>query len=81
MKISIILPVYNVEAYLYKCLDSLKFCLKHGHQLIIVNDGSTDESERIISDFLTNHPKVIYVKQVNAGLSAARNVVCYPEIG
>ncbi len=74
MKISIILPVYNVEAYLYKCLDSLKFCLKHGHQLIIVNDGSTDESERIISDFLINHPKVIYVKQVNAGLSAARNV-------
>ena len=73
MKISIIIPVYNTEQYLWRCLESVEFLINQGHEIIIVNDGSTDGSENICISFLIKHPEIKYVKQKNAGLSAARN--------
>lgn len=72
-KISIILPVYNVDKYLRRCLDSLQPYINYGCELIIVNDGSTDSSQNIIDHYCHDNPCVISVFQQNAGLSAARN--------
>lgn len=72
-KISIILPVYNVDKYLERCLSSIKPYIDAGHQLIIVNDGSTDESQIIIDAFCKKNQNVIWIQQVNQGPSVARN--------
>lgn len=74
IKLSIIVPVYNVEQYLPKCLDSLVHQTYNDYEIIIVNDGSLDESQRIIDDYQTHYPNLIkaYTK-VNGGLSDARN--------
>ena len=50
-KLSIIVPVYNVEKYLPKCIDSL-VCGSDGYEIILVNDGSTDGSPDILADLL-----------------------------
>lgn len=72
-KITIILPVYNVDKYLNHCLTSLQPYVNCGCELIIVNDGSTDSSQNIIDHYCHNNPSVISVFQYNSGLSAARN--------
>lgn len=72
-KISFIIPVYNVSAYLKRCLDSIKPFYDDGNEIIIVNDGSTDSSDDIIKEFISSNKGCIYVYQDNAGLSAARN--------
>ncbi|MPS63476.1 MAG: glycosyl transferase family 2 [Chryseobacterium sp.] len=74
-KISIIVPVYNVENYLAKCLDSLVNQTYQNIEILVVNDGSTDDSGKIINDFSVKFPekiKAFYKK--NGGLSDARNV-------
>lgn len=76
MKLSIIVPVYNCEAYLVKCLDSLvnqEFL--HSYEIIVVNDGSTDGSQSIINDYVDKYPKLIraFTKE-NGGQSSARNL-------
>lgn len=74
MKISIIIPVYNSEKYLSKCLDSIinqTFSLKN-IEVIIINDGSTDNSEKIIMRY-EKKLNIIYKKQKNEGQSSARN--------
>lgn len=74
-KISIIVPVYNVEQYLAKCLDSLINQTYQNVEILVVNDGSTDGSEKIISDFSENFPeKIQSFYKKNGGLSDARNV-------
>jgi len=73
-KVSIIVPVYNTEKYLEKCLNSLVNQSIVDIEIIIVNDGSTDNSEKIINNFKSNYPnKIIYLKKENGGLSDARN--------
>lgn len=72
-KISIILPVYNVENYLNRCLTSLQPYVDAGHEMIIVSDGSTDGSPLIVDAFCATNPQVILVKQTHKGPSAARN--------
>ena len=67
-KFSIIVPVYNTEKYLKRCLDSIKSQSFKDYEVIIVNDGSTDNSSDIISKYSY---KVI--NQENQGLSMARN--------
>ncbi len=67
-KFSIIVPVYNTEKYLKRCLDSIKSQTFKDYEVIIVNDGSTDNSSNIISKYTY---KVI--NQENQGLSMARN--------
>lgn len=74
-KISFILPIYNVASYLQTCLDSILPFIKNGHQMILVNDGSTDDSLSIIQRFIQTNEglDIIYVERKNGGLSAARN--------
>lgn len=74
MKFSFIVPVYNVENYLNKCLNSLISQTSKDFEIIIVNDGSTDNSQLIIDTYKHNYPNIIktYQKE-NGGLSDARN--------
>ena len=72
-KITVIVPVYNVENYLRKCLDSIMVQTYKNIEIIVVNDGSTDTSGEICKEFSGMDHRIIYIEQENAGLSAARN--------
>ena len=74
-KLSIIIPVYNVEKYIKHCLDSIKSQTMKDFEIIIVNDGATDNSEKIIKEYQKNNPDLIikYFKKENGGLASARN--------
>ncbi len=73
-KVSVIIPVYNVEQYLNKCLDSLVNQTLQDIEFIIVNDGSTDRSKNIIFRYKENYSdKILYLEKENGGLSDARN--------
>jgi len=76
MKVSVIVPVYNVENYLVKCLDSLVKQSLQNIEILVVNDGSTDSSALIIEEYAAKFPKKIkaFTKE-NGGLSDARNFV------
>ncbi|HOO26675.1 MAG TPA: glycosyltransferase family 2 protein [Clostridiales bacterium] len=71
--LSIIVPVYNVEAYLPACLDSLLNQDFENFEIILVNDGSTDSSGKICEEYAKKHKNVRLINQENRGLSAARN--------
>ncbi len=72
-KVSIIVPVYNVEKYLRQCLDSLVNQTLKDIEIIVVNDGSPDGSQKIIDEYVTNYSDVkSYIKE-NGGLGSARN--------
>ena len=73
IKVSVIVPVYNVEKYLEKCLDSLVNQTLKEIEIIIVNDGSPDNSQKIIDRYAKKHKNIkAYIKE-NGGLSDARN--------
>ena len=72
-KISIIVPVYNVEKYLPQCLDSLVNQTYDNIEIICVNDGSTDRSLQILEKYAVGYPSVRVITQCNKGLSGARN--------
>ena len=73
-KISVIVPVYNVEKYIDKCLDSLLNQTYKNMELIIVNDCSTDNSKKIIEKKIKNHKNVLFsTNKENSGLSFTRN--------
>ena len=71
--VSIIVPVYNVEKYLEKCLNSLVNQTLKDIEIIIVNDGSSDSSEIIVKEYKKKYKNIIYVTKENGGLSSARN--------
>lgn len=71
-KLSVIIPVYNVEEYLRACLDSLLVDVPSGVEIILVDDGSTDESLEICKEYI-RYPFVRLLQQENKGLSGARN--------
>lgn len=71
--VSIILPVYNVEQYLEECLESIEQQIFTNYELIIVNDGSTDNSEKICRLYVEKHDNAKLISQKNQGLSVARN--------
>ncbi len=72
--VSYIIPVYNVGPYLRECVDS---CLgqngNHDYEIVLVDDGSTDDSGAICDEYASSHDNVKVVHQPNAGLPAARN--------
>ena len=70
--ISIIIPAYNVESYIKKCLDSLLRQTFQDFEVIIVNDGSTDQTSVICNEYAAIHKKISVIHQQNAGVSAAR---------
>ena len=71
--VSIIIPVYNVQEYLKKCLDSVINQTYKNIEIIIVNDGSTDNSYDICKEYEEKDPRVLIINQKNKGLSNARN--------
>lgn len=74
-KVSVIIPVWNVEKYLRKCLDSLVNQTFKDIEIIIINDGSPDNSQVIIDEYKENYPDLIipYIKE-NGGQASARNM-------
>jgi len=73
-KITVIVPVYNVENYLNKCLDSLINQTYKNLEIIVINDGSTDNSGEICQGYAQKDNRIIYVEQENGGQSEARNM-------
>ena len=73
MKFSIVVPVYNVEAYLEQCLESLQAQNYQDYEVVCVNDGSTDNSRGILARWEERFPQMKVVDRENGGLSAARN--------
>ena len=71
-KITLIVPIYNVENYLKQCLDSIQNQSYTNFICIMVNDGSTDNSKEIAENYLTDE-RFILINQENKGLSGARN--------
>lgn len=71
--VSIIIPVYNVEKYLAQCLDSVCSQTYRKIEIIIVNDGSTDGSDKIIERYAKLDRRIIVIHKKNGGLSEARN--------
>ena len=71
--VSIIVPVYNTEKYLQRCIDSLLAQSYHNIEIILVNDGSTDNSMKVIHDAADSDGRIKVISQAKKGPSAARN--------
>jgi len=72
--LSIIIPVYNVEKYIKKCLNSIFKDFPIKTEVIIINDGSPDNSEKIINEFRKKYKEIVYIKKENGGLSSVKNM-------
>lgn len=72
-KISVVIPVYNVEKFLPQCLNSIIHQTYKNLEIILVNDGSTDNSDEICKTFAKRDKRIKIIHQKNAGVSAARN--------
>lgn len=72
-KVSVIVPVYNVENYIYDMLTSVQEQTFKDFEVIMVDDGSTDDSPQIAGEFAARDGRFKYFRQENAGVSAARN--------
>ena len=74
IRLSIVVPVYNVEKYLRQCLDSVIVPGTDEYEIVCVNDGSTDGSAKILEEYSEKHPELVRViTTVNGGLGAASN--------
>ncbi len=73
-KVSIIIPVYNAEKYLKQCLESILEQTYTNIEIIIINDGSTDNSKNIIEKYKNEFSEIKIVNQANSGVSNSRNV-------
>lgn len=71
--VSIVVPIYNVEKYLERCLNSLINQTYKNIEILLINDGSTDESEIICLKYIKKDSRIKYYKKENGGLSSARN--------
>lgn len=73
-KISIIIPIFNVDSYLNKCLKSIQNQTFRDYEVIMINDGSTDRSGEICDKFVKEDPRFQVIHKKNEGVSVARNV-------
>lgn len=75
MKLSIIIPVYNTGKYLKKCVESCENqdVSKDDYEIILINDGSKDDSLRIANELASEYSNIVVYDQVNSGASATRN--------
>ena len=71
--VSIIVPVYNVEKYIKKCVDSLITQTYSNLEIILVNDGSPDNSGKICDEYAQSDSRIKVIHKANGGLSDARN--------
>ena len=76
MKISVIIPMYNAENTILTALNSIKNqTYKCEYEVIVVNDGSLDNSKKIVEEYILENPQltIILINQINGGVSKARN--------
>ena len=73
IKVSVILPIYNMEKYLKQCLDSIRVQTLKEIEIICINDGSTDGSSIVINDFANRDSRFKVINQKNQGAALARN--------
>lgn len=71
--VSVVLPIYNVEKYLPKCLDSVLGQSYNNLEIVCVNDGSLDGSAQIVEEYMKKDGRIVLINQKNQGLSGARN--------
>ena len=71
--ISVIVPVYRVEKYIHRCVDSILAQTYDDFELILVDDGSPDNCGAICDEYAAKDNRVVVIHQENGGLSAARN--------
>lgn len=71
--VSVIIPVYNLENYIENCLNSIVNQTYKNLEILVIDDGSTDRSGEIIKAMAENDTRIVYIRQNNAGVSAARN--------
>lgn len=71
--ISIIIPVYNVERYLDRCMKSVLSQTYQNLEIILVDDGATDASGKMCDDYQKTDPRIKVIHKKNGGLSSARN--------
>ena len=73
-KVTLIIPVYNSEKYIGRCIDSILEQTYTNFKIMIVNDGSTDKSQEIINSYKEKYPdKIISIEQSNKGVAITRN--------
>ena len=73
-KVSVIIPIYNVEKYLDKCLDSIVNQTYENIEIICINDGSTDGSQKIVNKYKKKYKNIISLEKENGGQATARNM-------
>lgn len=74
-KISVIVPIYNAEKYIIRCLDSILMQSDSNIEVILINDGSTDKTEEIIKTYLASYKEnIVYIRKENEGVAIARNL-------
>ena len=71
VKVSVIVPIYNASKYLSRCIDSILNQTLEDIEIILINDGSTDESHEIIDKY--NDTRIKYYKRKNFGIGSSRN--------
>ena len=73
VKVSVIIPCYNQEKYIAECIDSVLAQTFTDYEMIVIDDGSTDNSVSIIEEYAKKHKNIKFIKQKNQGVIAARN--------
>lgn len=73
MKYSVIIPAYNSEKTIKRCVDSITSQNRSDVEVVIINDGSTDETENICKALQVKHNNIVYICKENGGVSSARN--------
>lgn len=73
-KISVIVPVYNVEKYLSRCIDSILAQTFTDFELLLIDDGSNDNSGNICDDYVKKDNRIRVFHKENGGVSSARNL-------
>ena len=73
IKVSVVIPIYNVEKYLRQCLDSVVNQTLKEIEIICVNDGSTDSSPAIINEYAAKDPRIVVIDKANSGYGHSMN--------
>lgn len=73
-KLSVIIPIYNSEKYIQRCIQSVINQTYKNLEIILINDGSTDNTQKILENFYKQDKRIIIINKENEGVSAARNI-------
>ena len=74
IKVSVIVPVYNAEKYIKRCLDSILAQSYRYFEVLLIDDGSTDNSGKICDEYALNDNRIRVIHKENSGVSATRNI-------